>query len=154
MKRSEPLAPLKLRQRLDAYMVKKGLRSSEQRRATIDTFFATNTHVSMEDLLAQVRLNAAVGPSTVHRMLKVMVEAGVARAHRFGDGVTRYELVDGDTQHDHLVCTQCGEIAEFEEPRIEALQLAVARRLGFVIEAHKHELYGVCARCQPARTVS
>ena len=54
--------------------------------------------------------------------------------------------------HDHLICTQCGEIIEFENERIEALQEDVARKNGFRVQSHKLEIYGICSDCQEKRT--
>jgi Fur family ferric uptake transcriptional regulator len=134
---------------LQAYMAKKGLRSTDQRRLIVETFFRAQSHVSIEELLAQVRaLDPRVGYATVYRTLKLLAECGVANERRFGDGLTRYELADDVTHHDHLICIECADIVEFEEPRIEQLQEKVAAKYGFDLRTHKHELYGVCPRCQ------
>lgn len=137
------------RSMLQAYMDKKGLRSTDQRRLIIETFFRSDNHVSIEELLARVRTkDRRVGYATVYRTLKLLTECGVANERRFGDGLTRYELADDATHHDHLICLECGDITEFEEPRIEELQESVASKYGFALRSHKHELYGVCPRCQ------
>jgi len=139
---------------LQAYMAKKGLRSTDQRKLIVETFFQANNHVSIEELLAQVRAkDPRVGYATVYRTLKLLTECGVANERRFGDGLTRYELADDATHHhhDHLICVECGDIVEFEEPRIEELQERVARKYGFELRFHKHELYGYCPRCQAGR---
>jgi len=130
-------------------MLKKGLRSTDQRRLIVETFFHAQNHVSIEDLLALVRTqDARVGYATVYRTLKLLTECGVAYERRFGDGLTRYELADDTTHHDHLICVECGDITEFEEPRIEALQEEIAGRYGYKLRSHKHEMYGVCPKCQ------
>lgn len=137
-----------LRGLLEAYMAKKGLRSTEQRRLIVDQFFKAPAHITIEDLLAQVRsIDPRVGYATVYRTLKLLAECGVANERRFGDGVTRYEIADEHEHHDHLICVECGTIEEFEEPAIERLQEEVAARRGFSVRSHKHELYGVCASC-------
>jgi len=139
------------RQTLQAYMETKGLRSTDQRRLIVETFFHAPNHVSIEELLAQVRaLDPKVGYATVYRTLKLMAESGIAYEREFGDGLTRYELADGQAHHDHLICDQCGGITEFEEPEIERLQDTVAERYGFELRSHKHELYGVCPNCRAA----
>ena len=142
-----------LRDLLNTYMARKGLRSTEQRRLIIDTFFHSPAHITIEDLLGQVRsADPKVGYATVYRTLKLLAESGVANERHFGDGVTRYELADShETHHDHLICNECQGITEFEEPRIETLQDDVAKRYGFDLRSHKHELYGICARCQANR---
>src|SRR5580700_5327136 len=145
----EPADLEHLRTMLETYMDKKGLRSTDQRRLIVDTFFRADNHVSIEELLAQVReKDPRVGYATVYRTLKLLTECGVANERRFGDGLTRYELADDVTHHDHLICIECGDIVEFEEPRIEELQEGVARRHGYELRSHKHELYGICPKCR------
>jgi len=137
------------REVLHAHMVKKGLRSTDQRRLIVETFFQAPNHVSIEELLAQVRAqDPKVGYATVYRTLKLLTECGVAFERRFGDGLTRYELADETSHHDHLICVECGSITEFEEPRIESIQVEIAARYGFALRSHKHEMYGVCPACQ------
>ena len=134
---------------LTTHMAKKGLRSTDQRRLIVETFFKSANHVSIEELLAQVRSqDPKIGYATVYRTLKLLTECGVANERRFGDGVARYELADDTSHHDHLICVDCGAIVEFEEPRIETLQEAVAVAHGYDLRSHKHELYGVCGDCQ------
>jgi Fur family ferric uptake transcriptional regulator len=134
---------------LHDHMARKGLRSTDQRRLIVETFFQAPNHISIEELLAQVRAqDPRVGYATVYRTLKLLTECGVAFERRFGDGLTRYELADEESHHDHLICVECARIVEFEEPKIEELQEAVAKKYGFALRSHKHEMYGVCADCQ------
>jgi len=65
---------------------------------------------------------------------------------QFGDGQARFELAG--EHHDHLICTKCGLIIEFEDDEIEQLQDKVAERFGFDVERHRHELYGKCSDCR------
>ena len=140
----------KLRARLQAYMAKKGLRSTSQRRLIIDTFFDGASHMTIEDLLNKVRSrDRGIGYATVYRTLKLLAECGVASERRFGDGLSRYELSDdASAHHDHLICVSCGKIIEFEEPRIEVLQEEIAIRHDFEVISNKHEMYGTCADCR------
>jgi Fur family transcriptional regulator, ferric uptake regulator len=142
----------RLRQDLQAYMNKRGLRSTEQRRLIIDTFFDAAEHITIEQLLERVRAqDSRIGYATVYRTLKMLADGGIVHERKFGDGFTRYELADEEAHHDHLICLECGRITEFEEPRIEELQNQVASKHGFEVLHHKHELYGVCADCQKKR---
>jgi Fur family ferric uptake transcriptional regulator len=139
----------RLRADLEAYMTRRGLRSTEQRRVIIDTFFGATEHITIDTLLREVRaVDARVGYATVYRTMKLLTESGVVQEHKFGDGFTRYELSDDDAHHDHLICMECGKITEFEEDAIEELQAKIAKRHGFLVRAHKHEMYGVCSDCQ------
>ncbi len=136
----------RLRQNLDDYMSEKGLRTTEQRRLIVTTFFDADEHLTIEDLLERVRnIDSRVGYATVYRTMKMLSEGGIANELHFGDGATRYEVADEDAHHDHLICENCGNIIEFEEPLIEELQERVAASYGFIVTHHKHELYGHCA---------
>jgi Fur family transcriptional regulator, ferric uptake regulator len=129
-------------------MTKQGLRTTEQRRLIIDTFFSAKDHISIDELLELVRgADSRIGYATVYRTMKMLSDSGIVHERRFGDGFTRYELADEDAHHDHLICMECGSIQEFEEPLIEQLQERIASRYGFEVRHHKHELYGVCASC-------
>ena len=104
-----------------------------------------------EALWAKVREHdARVSVATVYRTMKLLHECGLAHARNFGDGQTRYEAAVGRHHHDHLICTRCGTIVEFENDRIEVLQEKVARQHGFQVTSHKMELYGFCEACQRA----
>jgi Fur family ferric uptake transcriptional regulator len=138
-----------LRERLDEYMQREGLRQTAQRRLVTDVFFRTDAHLSIEELLDRVRSeDPKVGYATVYRTLKLLKDSGLAYERHFDDGVSRYEVAHSDEHHDHLICTGCGTIIEFEEPRIERLQEELARSHGFELRRHKHELYGLCASCR------
>jgi len=143
---------LAAREALAAHVLRLGLRRSRTRDAVVATFFAAPRHVSVEELSDRVReTDGGIGHATVYRTLRLLAECGLAEAHDFGDGVTRYEPVRGKSHHDHLVCTGCGAIVEFENLQIEALQREVARSHRFVADTHKLELYGRCARCRAGR---
>lgn len=135
---------------LARYMAENGLKSTRQRSLIIDTFFeAHDGHFSVEELWSQVRArDPRVSVATVYRTMKLLAESGLAHARNFGDGQTRYEPAVGKHHHDHLICTRCGTIVEFENDRIEVLQDAVARKHGFKVASHKMELYGLCRSCQ------
>lgn len=136
-----------------AFLANKGLKSSRQRDLIVETFLATQGHLRVEELMAQVRvLDAGVSQATVYRTVKLMVECGLAEARNFHDGQTRYEPGDvGGAHHDHLICTSCDTIVEFVDARIEALQDHVAHEHGFVVTHHRMELYGLCRPCQQAQ---
>lgn len=136
---------------LARYMADHGLKSTRQRSLIVDAFFDQGGHLSVEELVAAVRLrDPHVSTATVYRTMKLLTECGLAHARHFGDGQTRYESAADRDHHDHLICTRCHVIIEFENDRIEALQHAVARSHGFRVTDHKMELYGLCRECQVA----
>lgn len=131
------------------YLNRKGLKSTRQRELILEEFLRSEEHPSTEDLYLRLReREPQIGYATVHRTLKLFAECGIASVRNFGDGATRYESSAEDEHHDHLVCTSCGMILEFEDDRIEKLQEKVAAEHDFKVIDHRLELYGLCARCK------
>lgn len=131
------------------YVRRKGLKSTRQRDIILDAFLSSERHLSIEELYLKLRAkHPNIGYATVYRTLKLFAESGIAREIQFGDGQTRYEHVTEGEHHDHLICTSCGAITEFENDTIEKLQDEIAASHGFIIETHKLELYGQCANCR------
>ncbi len=139
-------------EQLSSYLSGQGLRSTTQRDKILRVFVDAGQHLSAEELYLRIKeIHPGIGYATVYRTLKLLADAGLADERRFEDGFTRYEFKASGNHHDHLICTQCGTILEFENERIEALQQDVARRNKFMVQSHKLELYGLCARCQKKR---
>ena len=141
-----PSDPKALKERWKAYLTTNNLNVTTQREIIVDQFLRTQDHISIDELLARVRKrHPRVGYATVYRTLKLLVDSGLAVERQFGDGQARYEVVG--EHHDHLICTKCGLILEFEDDDIEMLQDKIAERLGgFTVLRHRHELYGLCPK--------
>ena len=151
------MAPVKQNKQIDENLVKekevafaeyiqrKGLKTTRQRNTIIATFFRLRGHISVEELLNQVKkANPRIGYATVYRTLHLLVESGLVEERRFGDGLARYEGHSDVEHHDHMICLECGEISEFYNPRLEALQEKLAEENNFQIYRHRLELYGSC----------
>ena len=135
------------RKALLAFLEKHNLKQTRQREAVLDVFLEAEGHITSEELYRRVReRHRTIGYTTVYRTMKLLCEAGLAVERCFDDGITRYEIPH--EHHDHLVCTQCGTIVEFECALIEEAQERIAREYGFRLLRHRHELYGLCPRCQ------
>ena len=120
-----------------------GLRMTDQRRVIVQVLEDAHDHPYVEELYARA---AAVDPrislATVYRTVKLFEETGILDKHDFGDGRARYETADRD-HHDHLINVQTGEVIEFVDPEIEALQEKIATKLGYRLMGHRLELYAV-----------
>ncbi|MBI3301463.1 MAG: transcriptional repressor [Deltaproteobacteria bacterium] len=133
-------------------MKEQGLKATSQREDIAQVFFATNRHISVEELYSEVRrVNSRVGYATVYRTMKLLKECGLAAERHFADGQARFENVEAERHHDHIICERCGRIVEFVHPQIEQLYEKVAQRFGFVATTHKMEIYGICQECREGR---
>jgi|SRR3990172_1201338 len=143
------MAMQKKQQNFRQYLVLSGLKATRQRELIARAFFATNTHISAEALYRRVSgRDRRIGLVTVYRTLKLLKEAGLAHERQFGEGRALFEHASSERHHDHMICTHCGKITEFENCEIEELQEQVARRFGFTLQDHKLELYGRCKDCR------
>jgi Fur family ferric uptake transcriptional regulator len=132
---------------LASYLDENALKHTRQRQAILEVFLEAPGHITSEDLSKRVReLYPRIGHTTVYRTLRLLCDAGLASERRFDDGATRYEAKR--QHHDHLVCLRCGTIIEFESSMIEGAQQEIAKRHGFRVLRHRHELYGYCSDCQ------
>lgn len=131
------------------YLSRKRLKNTSQRMIILKEFLRQDAHLSTEDFYLRLRKkHPGIGYATVHRTLKLFAECGIASERNFGDGQMRFEVSHANLHHDHLVCTECGRIFEFENQQIEQLQRDVAREHNFLIRDHRLELYGLCGDCQ------
>ena len=137
------------RRQLASWIAERGLKATRQRDVIVDAFFSEPGHLSVEELVDKARRrDPSIGAATVYRTMKILAEAGLASVRHFEGGQTRYEAALDRHHHDHLICTSCHNIFEFENERIEELQESVAAEHGFTVTHHKLELYGLCKNCR------
>ncbi|MFT6933032.1 MAG: Fur family ferric uptake transcriptional regulator [Paracoccaceae bacterium] len=116
---------------------------TDQRRIIAQVLEAASDHPDVEELYARASgRDPKISIATVYRTVKLFEESGIIERLEFGDGRARYEDAERD-HHDHLINLQTGEVIEFVDPDIEALQEKIAAKLGFELKGHKLELYGV-----------
>ena len=136
---------------VERLMHAKGVRLTAERRLILRRAVAF-LHFTAEGLVKDVRASdPTVARGTVYRTLALLHAVGVVEKHDFLYGPPNYEVTFGKAHHDHLMCIQCGEIIEFQEPRVETLQQDVVKRFGYQMLSHTHKLYGLCRTCQQLR---
>lgn len=139
--------------RLGGVVQAKGLKSSSVRDAVARAALRYDGHFTAEELATALRARGVANahPATVYRVLPLLVEAGLIQEALVAAGQSqRYERAFERPHHDHLVCTSCGKVVEFEFEAIEILQRDLAEQLGFRLTSHIHQLLGVCGRCERA----
>ena len=133
-----------------AYLIKNRLKRSEQREVILDTFLRSERHLSVDDLLQLVQKRRSdIGRTTVYRTLKLLQSAGLAQELVL-QGQTRFEREYKRKHHDHFICKSCGEIFEFSSAEIERIQDEIAAEIAFVIDGHRHQIFGYCRDCAAA----
>jgi len=121
----------------------KGLRMTQPRRVIAQVLEESDDHPDVEELYNRASaIDSSISIATVYRTVKLFEEAGILDKLEFGDGRARYEDAERD-HHDHLIDMNSGEVIEFVDEEIEALQEKIARKLGYELRGHRLELYGV-----------
>ncbi len=126
----------------------------EDRLAVLEVFLRTEHHVTLQELAAAVRDSGyRLEEGFIRETIDLMCHYGFSRANHFDNGEIRYEHRHLGQHHDHLICTKCKKIIEFENKDIERLQRQIALNYGFHMLQHKMELYGICRDCLAHRDV-
>lgn len=121
----------------------KGLRMTAPRRVIAQILENSDDHPDVEELHRRAaQADSGISLATVYRTVKLFEEAGILERLEFGDGRARYEDAERD-HHDHLIDLHSGEVIEFVDAEIEALQERIAAKLGYELRGHRLELYGV-----------
>jgi len=129
--------------RLERLCMDKGLKMTEQRRVIARVLSDSADHPDVEAVHRRAtEIDPKISIATVYRTVRLFEEASILARHDFGDGRARYEEATSD-HHDHLIDVQSGRVIEFRNEEIEALQRAVAERLGFRLVGHRLELFAV-----------
>ncbi len=129
--------------RVEKLCIEKGMRMTDQRRVIAQVLSTAHDHPDVEELYRRAHaVDHHISIATVYRTVRLFEDAGIIARHDFRDGRARYEEAP-DVHHDHLIDMKTGQVIEFVDAEIEALQDAIARRLGYRLVDHRLELYGI-----------
>jgi len=121
----------------------KGMRMTDQRRVIARVLSDATDHPDVEEVYRRsTAVDSGISIATVYRTVRLFEDAGILERHDFRDGRSRYETV-AEQHHDHLINVETGEVLEFHNDEIEALQEKIAKKMGFRLVDHRMELYGV-----------
>jgi Fur family transcriptional regulator, ferric uptake regulator len=128
---------------LEALCAQKGMRMTDQRRVIARVLGSATDHPDVEEVYRRsTAIDTHISIATVYRTVRLFEEAGILERHDFRDGRSRYEPVP-DEHHDHLIDLETGQVIEFHDDELEALQARIAEKLGYDLRDHRMELYAV-----------
>ena len=140
-------------ERFEEFLQSKGKRITQQRRNLIDYVFERHDHFDAEELIINLSgqpKGRKVSRPTVYRTLNELVDAGLLRRMNLG-GRAVYEHDYGYPQHDHLHCTLCDKLIEFQSDDLKRLREAVAGEHSFRVSGHRLIISGICSDCSRTR---
>jgi Fur family ferric uptake transcriptional regulator len=154
---SDSLQPLEVslspQARFEEYLQTRKLRQTSQRKFLIDAVSQEHGHFDADELIDRLPRRGEenyVSSATVYRTLREFVDAGLLKSFQL-DGRTVYELDYGYPQHDHLYCTRCRKLFEFQSETLMRIRDDVAAEKGFRVTGHRMIIHGVCRECSKNR---
>jgi Fur family transcriptional regulator, ferric uptake regulator len=134
------------------YLRDLGLPVTQQREAVAHVVFASEEHLSVDDIEGALRERGErIGKATIYRTLDLLVRSRLVEEHDFGEGFKRYEhRLSSHPVHEHMICVECATVTEFESHELYRIENRVRADFGFQPVRRRLEIYGLCKKCQDA----
>ncbi|MBX9693191.1 MAG: transcriptional repressor [Cyanobacteria bacterium] len=130
---------------------KRGHRITAQRELILQIFrdLPSGRHLSAEELHEKLlEKGTNVSLATAYRTLKLLTSLGLLRELDFAEGHRHYELKLDNLPHQHIICTACNSLVEFEDYFLEEAGLKIGARYDFEVVDAQFKIFGICPNCR------
>ena len=123
-------------------------RVTAQRSLLLELLRRSEGHLDADELYRRARRkHSRISLSTVYRNLQLFKKLGLIEEHHFAEEHHHYE-VKQTTEHQHLLCLNCGKIVEFACPLSQKFKKDVGRQYDFDISGVEVRMTGLCSSCR------
>ena len=129
---------------LNQYLIENNLRQTPERYIILKYIYKINTHFDIDYLFEKISKSEKISRATIYNNLEILYKAKLIKKHNFNNNKILYEKSLFKKQHDHLICTSCGNITEFCDPRIQSVLDGVNQITKFNVDSHSLHIYGKC----------
>ena len=114
----------------------------------LEALLDNKSPITIDELLT--KLENQVAKSTLYRVLSDLKKINILQEFTNLENQSVVELLlDTDSHHHHLFCSDCGEIIDVEmandfEEKLSKEIKRIEKKFNFIIEDHRLELFGKC----------